>query len=204
MAWTAATVERAFEPFFTTKGVGKGSGLGLSMVYGFVKQSKGHVRIYSEVGQGTSVKLYLPRADAESVAEAAPSGDAPPAGGTEKVLLVEDDDMVRENAAAMLSGLGYTVVMARNGPEALALIERTNDFDLLFTDVVMPGGMNGRELAEAALKLRPALPVLFTSGYTENAIVHHGRLDRGVHLLAKPYRRQDLAAKIRDVLRKNG
>ncbi len=196
----AATLERAFEPFFTTKDVGKGSGLGLSMVYGFVKQSRGHVRIYSEPGHGTTVKLYLPRADSDEAAgaEAASTVDAPRGSG--RILLVEDDELVRENAAEQLRSLGYDVVAAGSGREALAVLENGEAFDLLFTDVVMPGGMNGRELAERALLLRPGLPVLYTSGYTENAIVHHGRLDRGVDLLAKPYRRQDLAAKVSAVL----
>ncbi len=199
----AATLERAFEPFFTTKDVGKGSGLGLSMVYGFVKQSRGHVRIYSEPGHGTTVKLYLPRATAEDAA----ASPAPPPSlqrGSGRILLVEDDALVRGNAAEQLRSLGYDVVEARNGPEALAALERGEPVDLLFTDVVMPGGMNGRALAEAAQKLRPGLPVLYTSGYTENAIVHHGRLDRGVDLLAKPYRLQELAAKISAVLRGAG
>jgi signal transduction histidine kinase/ActR/RegA family two-component response regulator len=200
----AATLERAFEPFFTTKDVGKGSGLGLSMVYGFVKQSKGHVRIYSEPGHGTTVKLYLPRADAEEGADAAASAETAAERGSGRILLVEDDDLVRENAAAQLTGLGYDVVAVGSGREALAALAKGDAFDLLFTDVVMPGGTNGRELAEQALKLRPGLPVLYTSGYTENAIVHHGRLDRGVELLAKPYRRQDLAAKVRAVLKGAG
>jgi CheY-like chemotaxis protein len=196
----AATLERAFEPFFTTKEVGKGSGLGLSMVYGFVKQSRGHVRIYSEPGHGTTVKLYLPRAGAEADADAPAAAPADPERGSGRILIVEDDALVRENAVEQLRSLGYDVVAAGSGSEALAALEKGEAFDLLFTDVVMPGGMNGRELAERALALRPGLPVLYTSGYTENAIVHHGRLDRGVDLLAKPYRRQDLAAKVRAVL----
>ncbi|MEX0807531.1 MAG: ATP-binding protein [Dongiaceae bacterium] len=196
----SATLERAFEPFFTTKEVGKGSGLGLSMVYGFVKQSRGHVRIYSEAGQGTTVKLYLPRAMADAGTAARPPRTATAQGGREKILLVEDDNLVREHVAGQLSGLGYDVVSARDGSEAIEALKRAEDFDLLFTDVVMPGGISGRQLAEAARTLRPTLPVLFTSGYTENAIVHHGRLDPGVHLLQKPYRKQDLAAKVRIAL----
>ncbi|MBL8705245.1 MAG: response regulator, partial [Rhodospirillales bacterium] len=195
----AATLERAFEPFFTTKEVGKGSGLGLSMVYGFIKQSKGHVRIYSEQGQGTTVKLYLPRAYTGKPTEEEASGGVAARRGDEKILLVEDDELVRDHVSAQLKSLGYDVVVAANGPEALDLIRRSA-FDLLFTDIVMPGGMNGRQLADEARKLRPTMPVLFTSGYTENAIVHHGRLDPGVHLLQKPYRRQELAAKLRAVL----
>jgi len=196
----SGTLERAFEPFFTTKGVGKGSGLGLSMVYGFIKQSKGHVRIYSEQGQGTTVKLYLPRAFAGKAAgEEEAAGVAATRRGNERILLVEDDELVREHVSAQLKSLGYDVVAAPNGPEALDLIRRLA-FDLLFTDIIMPGGMNGRQLADEAKTLRPTMPVLFTSGYTENAIVHHGRLDPGVHLLQKPYRRQELAAKLREVL----
>jgi PAS domain S-box-containing protein len=197
----APTVARAFEPFFTTKAVGKGSGLGLSMVYGFVKQSKGHVKIYSEPGQGTTIKLYLPRADSD-VDRLEPQAAAKPSApvGSEKILVVEDDDLVREQVSTQLRSLHYQVVSVENGRQALDLLQKTSDFDLLFTDIVMPGGINGRELAEAARKINPDLRVLFTSGYTENAIVHHGRLDRGVHLLNKPYRRQDLAVKIRNVL----
>lgn len=194
------TIARAFEPFFTTKDVGKGSGLGLSMVYGFVKQSRGHIKIYSEVGQGTTVKLYLPRtaADAVPLARDVDVGELP--HGDEKILLVEDDDMVRDHATAQLSMLGYTVVAVRNGAAGIKALEEIADFDLLFTDVVMPGGINGPQLAMEAKRLRPGLPVLYTSGYTENAIVHHGRLDAGVHLLNKPYRLQELAQIIRLVL----
>ncbi|MGF1626659.1 MAG: ATP-binding protein [Alphaproteobacteria bacterium] len=196
----ATTIERAFEPFFTTKEVGKGSGLGLSMVYGFVKQSLGHVRIYSEVGQGTTVRLYLPRADADADGEAKAADEPAASRGHERILLVEDDELVREYVAGQLDGLGYVVVPVGTGPEAIEALRKADDFDLLFTDVVMPGGMSGRQLADLARELRPALPVLFTSGYTETAIVHHGRLDPGIQLLQKPYRRQDLAAKVRSVL----
>jgi nitrogen-specific signal transduction histidine kinase/ActR/RegA family two-component response regulator len=196
----SATLEHAFEPFFTTKDVGKGSGLGLSMVYGFAKQSKGHVRIYSELGHGTTVKVYLPRAASGEDADAVETSEALAVKGSEKILVVEDDDLVRDHVCRMLQSLGYEVVAVRNGPEAMEVVKKVGDFDLLFTDVVMPGGMNGRQLAEEAKKLRPNLPVLFTSGYTENAIVHHGRLDRGVHLLQKPYRSGDVAAKIRAAL----
>jgi CheY-like chemotaxis protein len=190
---------QAFEPFYTTKGPGKGSGLGLSVVYGFVKQSGGHVKIYSEPGEGTTVKLYLPRSDAPAVAPA-PADQPPETGGMERILVVEDDDLVRSHVTQQVQGLGYSVVAAANGPEAIAILRSGEPFDLLFTDVVMPGGMNGREVAEEAQRLRPGLRVLFTSGYTESAIVHHGRLDRGVHLINKPYRRQDLARKLRQVL----
>jgi PAS domain S-box-containing protein len=197
---TQDIVARAFDPFFTTKDVGKGSGLGLSMIYGFVKQSRGHVRIYSEPGHGTAVSLYLPKAEGEAIDWASQTITRNVMRGTEKILVVEDDDLVRTHVAAQLERLGYRVVSVSNGPEALDRLRKAEDFDLLFTDVVMPGGMGGRQLADEALKLRPGLPVLFTSGYTENAIVHHGRLDPGVHLLSKPYRRQELAAKVRFVL----
>jgi signal transduction histidine kinase/CheY-like chemotaxis protein len=193
------TVARAFEPFYSTKGVGKGTGLGLSMVYGFAKQSGGHVKLYSEVGNGTTVKLYLPRADAMAV-EAAAAVAIDERGGSETVLVAEDDDMVRAHVARMLRELGYTVILATNGPEALAIVESNVAFDVLLTDVIMPGGMSGRVLADSAVLRRPGLKVLFMSGYSENAIVHHGRLDPGVQLLRKPYARRELAMKLRRVL----
>ncbi len=193
-------IDRLFEPFFTTKEVGKGTGLGLSMVYGFVKQSGGHVKIYSEEGQGTTIRLYLPRSDEDSQA-AAPSAIAETLPrGSETVLVVEDDPGVRANVITQLNSLGYNVIAASHGREALEIAANGADFDLLFTDVVMPGGMNGRELANTLVEARPGLAVLYTSGYTENAIHHHGRLDPGVALLNKPYRRIDLARKIRAVL----
>ncbi|MEN3976525.1 PAS domain S-box protein [Emcibacter sp. SYSU 3D8] len=193
-------VSRAFEPFFTTKDVGKGSGLGLSMVYGFVKQSGGHIKIYSELGQGTVIRLYLPRTrDADHSTDASASRAASPSG-TDKILLVEDDDLVRVHVEKQLLGLGYSVVAVSSGPQALEVLRNVADFDLLFTDVVMPGGMNGQQLAAEARRLQPRLPVLFSSGYTENAIIHHGRLDPGVHLLNKPYRREEMARKVREVL----
>jgi PAS domain S-box-containing protein len=192
-------VARAFEPFFTTKGQGQGSGLGLSMVHGFVKQSGGHVKIYTEVGHGTTVKLYLPRAR-DGAPVALQEKDGPVIGGTERILVVEDDEHVREYAAGQLKGLGYKITVARDGNEALSILKQNASFDLLFTDVVMPGGLKGPELAAEARKLNPALRVLYTSGYTENAIVHHGRVDPGIHLLNKPYRRHDLALRIRRVL----
>ena len=197
------TKEHAFEPFFTTKETGKGSGLGLSMVFGFVKQSGGHVRIYSELAEGTTVKLYLPRADVANEPKETASAAARPARGSEKILLVEDDDLVREHVTAQLRGLGYQVVARANGQEALATLQECSEFDILFTDVVMPGGMSGPKLAEEARRLRPDLPVLFTSGYTENAMVHQGRLEDGFQLLAKPYRRQELAKKLREALGKS-
>lgn len=193
-------LQRVFEPFFTTKDKGKGTGLGLSMVYGFVKQSAGHVAIYSELLQGTSVKLYLPRASAAAAVVATADDEDIIVGGSETVLLVEDDDAVRHVALTALRSLGYTVIEASDGPSAMALLEQRADVQLLFTDIVMPGGMNGRVLADAARRWRPDLRVLYTSGYTENAIVHQGRLDEGALLLSKPYRRIDLDRAVRAAL----
>jgi len=190
--------EKAFEPFFTTKEIGKGSGLGLSMVYGFVKQSGGHIKIYSEEGHGTSIKLYLPPAQGASAATAAIAATA--SGGHETILVVEDDAFVRTFVDTQLKSLGYNTLVAANGKEALVFVERGDAFDLLFTDVIMPGGISGRELAETVRRLRPGIKVLYTSGYTDNAIVHHGRLDEGVLLLTKPYRRPQLAQMIRQAL----
>lgn len=198
------TLDQAFEPFFTTKDSGKGSGLGLSMVYGFAKQSQGYIRIYSEPGEGTTVKLYLPRADGERTRNPKPvEREAQNTGGSETILVVEDNELVRQHVEKMLASLGYEVVSASDGNEALSLIEGKDNIDLLFTDVVMPGGLSGRQVADKARATRPDLPVLFTSGYTENAIVHQGRLDEGVHLLQKPYRREELATKIRKVMAEN-
>jgi len=196
----AANLDKVFDPFFTTKEVGKGTGLGLSMVFGFVKQSNGHIKIYSEEGHGTSVKLYLPRATglhATAVESLAPSGIE---GGNEVVLVVEDDALVRRYVITQIESLGYTTLEASNAAEAMIIINTAASIDLLFTDVIMPGSMNGRQLVDQALKRRPALKTLFTSGYTENAIVHHGRLDSGVLLLAKPYRKSDLARMFRQAL----
>jgi signal transduction histidine kinase/ActR/RegA family two-component response regulator len=193
-------LKRVFEPFFTTKEFGKGTGLGLSMVYGFAKQSGGHVSIYSELNKGTTVRLYLPAIDAPIDAAASAAESAAAVGGSENILLVEDDQFVRDYGDRLLSSLGYQVVSAANGAEAMAILRQNPDIDLLFTDMVMPGGMTGSELAQAANKLRPALKVLFTSGYTDMAISNQGVLPERVHLLSKPYRRQDLAAKVRAVL----
>jgi signal transduction histidine kinase len=192
----AALLERVFDPFFTTKEVGKGTGLGLSMVFGFVKQSGGHIKIYSEEGHGTSVKMYLPRATGlnQTAAEELVSSNVE--GGHEAILVVEDDSMVRRYVVTQVENLGYTTLEAANAAEALKIID-TAQIDLLFTDVIMPGTMNGRQLVEEALKRKPSLKVLYTSGYTENAIVHHGRLDSGVLLLAKPYRKSELARMLR-------
>jgi PAS domain S-box-containing protein len=193
--------KQAFEPFFTTKDIGKGSGLGLSMVYGFIKQSRGHVSLYSEPDKGTTVRMYLPRALTGTELRAASNdgGVVPLPQGTERVLLVEDDDLVRGYTESQLRQLGYAVVAVNDGPSALQALRR-DPFDLLFTDVVLPGGMNGRQLAEEARTLHPRIKVLYTSGYTADAIVHDGRLDPGVNLISKPYRQQDLAFKLRRVL----
>ena len=193
-------LDKVFEPFFTTKEVGKGSGLGLSMVYGFVKQSNGHIKIYSEESHGTTVKLYLPAATGVPDALAAEAGSPGGDHGDESILIVEDDALVREYVVTQISRFGYRTMAAGNAAEALAIIDGPERFDLLFTDVIMPGGLNGRQLATEALKRRPELKVLYTSGYTENAIVHHGRLDAGVLLLPKPYLSSDLARMIRIAL----
>lgn len=192
--------EKVFEPFFTTKEVGKGSGLGLSMVFGFVKQSRGHIKIYSEVGEGTTINLYLPVFSEAVDVEALNIPYETVVGGSETVLLVEDDQMVREHTRTQLRSHGYKVLHAADGWEALEQLKERSDIDLLLTDVVMPRGLNGAELARKAQKLCPGLKVLFTSGYAENAIVHRGRLDPGVLLLHKPYRRKELAAKVRQAL----
>ena len=195
----AAILDRVFDPFFTSKGPGKGTGLGLSMVYGFIKQSAGHIKVYSEEGQGTTVRMYLPPGTGTAVLPE-PEPEAEHEGGHETILVVEDDRLVREYVLTQLHSLGYVTMAAANAAEALALVGENEKFDLLFTDVIMPGAMNGRQLADAILNVRPDLKVLFTSGYTENAIIHHGRLDQGVLLLAKPYRKSDLAKMIRKAL----
>jgi CheY-like chemotaxis protein len=192
--------QRVFEPFFTTKEVGKGTGLGLSMVYGFVKQSNGHIKIYSEEGYGTTFKIYLPRADAVASSGRETPLEAALEGGSETILVVEDNALVLSSVTTQLQSLGYRTLTAANAAAALTIADSGADFDLLFTDVIMPGGMNGRQLAEEMAKRRSPLKLLFTSGYTENAIIHHGRLDPGVHLLAKPYRKADLARMVRRAL----
>jgi PAS domain S-box-containing protein len=194
----AAIRDRVFEPFFTTKEIGKGTGLGLSMVYGFVTQSRGHIKIYSEEGHGTTIRLYLPHVTDQPLDAVAESRTFP--GGHETILMVEDDELVRNYVLVQLGSLGYPTLSASNAAEALAIVDSGARFDLLFTDVILTGGLNGRRLADEVKKRRPGMRVLFTSGYTENAIVHHGRLDADVILLAKPYRKADLARKIREVL----
>jgi PAS domain S-box-containing protein len=199
----AATAERAFDPFFTTKEVGKGTGLGLSMVYGFVKQTGGHLKIDSAPGEGTRVKVYLPRHHGEEVdVDIKVAPDAAPQGENgETILVCEDDDDVRAYSAQSLRELGYRVMEAANGQAALGLLEDANgSVDLLFTDIVLPGGMTGAIVAERARKIQPGLKVLFTTGYARDAIVHHGRLDPGVELLSKPFSYADLAARVRELL----
>ncbi|WP_372786464.1 ATP-binding protein [Phenylobacterium sp.] len=191
---SAATLARAVEPFFTTKGVAGGSGLGLSTVYGFANQSGGRLAIVSEEGHGTTVSLYLPRAMGAATVEVARERATMAEGG--HVLLVEDDAVVRAQVARPLSELGYRVTAVADGHAALAVIEGTDVIDLLFTDVVMPNGMNGRELADRAKVVRPDLKVLFTSGYTEDAVFRAARLDRSINFLAKPYRRSQLATAV--------
>jgi PAS domain S-box-containing protein len=191
---------RVFEPFYTTKGLGHGTGLGLSMVYGFAKQSGGHVAIYSEPGDGTTVRIYLPRWLGRGGDATAPKMETISAANNEKLLVVEDDEDVRFITVTMLRSLGYNVLEASNGVAALAALKAAPDVVLLVTDVVLAGTMNGKKVALEAQALQPAIKVLYMSGYTENAIVHQGRLDQGVHFIQKPFRKQDLAAKVRSVL----
>jgi PAS domain S-box-containing protein len=194
-------VKRAFEPFFTTKIETGGSGLGLSTIYGFVKQSKGHVKIYTEVGKGTTVKIYLPKAKGGKPRKARRQKPATaPHGGGETILVVEDDPSVREVTVVLLEGLGYRVFEAENGPAALAVLERKSQIDLMLADIVMPGGLKADELMRKAQAQHPGLKVLFMSGYTENAIVHNGVLDEGVRLLVKPFEEHDLDREIRSLL----
>jgi signal transduction histidine kinase len=198
---TPETLARAFDPFFTTKGVGQGTGLGLSQVYGFVKQSNGHVKIYSELGEGTTIKVYLPRYHGPEAESAGQSVTAPlPMGDTRTlVLLVDDEDMVREVTAEGLRELGYAVIEAADGKQALTVLEERPNVTLLLTDVMMPE-MNGRQLADEACRRCPDLKVLFATGYTRNAVVHNGIIDPGVQLLPKPFTLAQLAAKLREVL----
>lgn len=196
---SADLISRAFEPFFTTKLPGEGTGLGLSMAYGFVQQSGGHIALDSTPGAGTTVSVYLPRSTAHAEPQAAGAAVGT-VGGTERILAVEDDPALRATVVEMLEGLGYWVVEAADAAAALSIIESGSCFDLLFTDVMMPGPMRSTELAERARELLPGIEVLYTSGYAENAIVHGGRLDPGVSLLSKPYRREQLASKVRQML----
>ena len=198
----AGTVARVFEPFFTTKPPGKGTGLGLSQVYGFVRQSGGHIRLYSEPGEGTTVKIYLPRLMNEraSAEEGSRVAARPTHGGRETILVVEDHEDLRSYSAGVLSELGYRVLQAPHGPAALDLLDAEPTIDLLFTDVVLPESMNGQQFADEAARRRPAIKVLFTTGYTPNTIADNGRLDVGVNLISKPFTSTDLAVKVRQVL----
>jgi CheY-like chemotaxis protein len=196
---TEAVKARAFDPFFTTKPIGMGTGLGLSMIYGFVRQSGGHVRIYSEPGHGTAVTLYLPRSGGprEAIAQAVP---APQAQAGETVLVVDDEATVRMLAREVLEEQGYAILEAEDGARGLGLVESGLRIDLLVTDVGLPGGMNGRQLADAARVLRPALKVLFITGFAENAVVGQGHLDPGMHVMTKPFAMELLAARVRTII----
>ena len=196
---SAETIDRAFEPFFTTKEAGKGTGLGLSQVYGFMKQSDGHVKIYSESGEGTTIKLYLPRRDGNEAAHSADESVSSERGRAETILIVEDDDGVRQYASEILRDLNYQIIEAKDSASALRLLDADKKFDLLLTDVVLPG-KNGRELATEVERRRPGTKVIFMTGYSRNAIVHHGRLDPGTALIQKPLIERVLAQKIRQIL----
>ena len=195
-----AVLDRAFEPFFTTKEVGKGSGLGLSMVYGFAKQSNGHVSIYSEPGLGTTVRIYLPALTAKAKEAGAPVPREVVPSGAETVLIVEDDPFVRSYAVMSLQTLGYHVIAAVDGREAMQKLQTGAHIDLLFTDIVMPGGVNGWELAGLARKTRPDLRVLLTSGYALETLAANGHLQDGSAILSKPYRKAELARRLREAL----
>ena len=197
---TAEVAARAFEPFYTTKEVGKGSGLGLSMVYGFVKQSNGHVTIYSEPGLGTTVRIYLPHAASSTTSDQVPEREEPAPKGHETILIAEDDPFVRSSVILRVQALGYSVVAAVNGIDALQKLRSNPDIDLLFTDIVMPGGMSGWELADLARQVRPGLPILFSSGYALEALIDQGRAHAQSIILTKPYRKTELARRLREAL----
>jgi CheY-like chemotaxis protein len=198
-------IAKVFDPFFTTKPIGQGTGLGLSMVYGFVRQSGGHVTIYSEVGQGATIKIYLPRHHFRpEEAEATPALHVPDTKAHgEKILVVEDEEEVRNVIVETLRDIGYAMIAAPDARAALAYIAKEPGINLLLTDVGLRDGVNGRQLAEECLRQRPDLKVLFMTGYARNAIVHHGRVDPGVHLLSKPFTREALARKIAEMLGRN-
>jgi CheY-like chemotaxis protein len=193
---------KAFDPFFTTKPIGQGTGLGLSMIYGFARQSGGQVRIYSEEGQGTTLCIYLPRhLGQEEVVEAAPDlADAPRAEQGETVLVVDDEPTVRMLVTEVLEDLGYAAVEAADGASGLRVLHSDVRLDLLVTDVGLPGGMNGRQVADAARVARPDLKVLFITGYAENAVLSHGHLEPGMHVLTKPFTMEALASRIRKLI----
>ena len=199
---TPDVIARAFDPFFTTKPIGQGTGLGLSMIYGFVRQSGGHVRIYSELSQGTTMCLYLPRhlgaaADLEAAVE---RPEISTAGAGETVLVIDDEPTVRMLVTEILEDLGYTAIEAADGPAGLRILQSEVRIDLLVTDVGLPGGMNGRQVADAGRAIRPALKVLFITGYAENAAINHGHLEPGMHVLTKPFAMTALASRIKDLI----
>jgi CheY-like chemotaxis protein len=198
---TAEVAAHAFEPFYTTKEVGKGSGLGLSMVFGFVKQSNGHVSIYSEPGLGTTVRIYLPYVGTKVQRPAATANEESMPEGHETILVVEDDPFVRSSVIMRVKSLGYKVVTAVNGNDALSKLRADPKIDLLFTDIVMPGGMSGWELADLAQQIRPGLPVLYSSGYPQEALVDLGRASAQSIILTKPYRKVELAHRLREALK---
>jgi len=195
-------VAKALDPFFTTKPLGQGTGLGLSMIYGFAKQSGGQVRIHSEVGRGTTVCLYLPRhlGEAEAAERPAELADAPRAEAGQTVLVVDDEPTVRMLVAEVLEDLGYTAIEAADGAAGLKVLRSDVRVDLLVTDVGLPGGMNGRQVADAARVTRPELKVLFITGYAENAVLSHGHLDPGMHVLIKPFLLEALASRIKELI----
>jgi CheY-like chemotaxis protein len=194
-------IERAFDPFYTTKPIGQGTGLGLSMVHGFVRQSGGQVRIYSELGEGTTMCLYLPRFVGDLDVEAAPAQErVEDFGHGETVLVVDDEEAIRQLIAEVLREAGYRVLEAGDGPSALRLLQSDTRIDLLLTDVGLPGGLNGRQVADAARATRPALKVLFVTGYAENAVVGNGHLEPGMEVLTKPFAIAGLAARVRDII----
>ena len=195
-----AHLERIFDPFFSTKEVGQGTGLGLSMVFGFAKQSGGSVDVRSEEGRGTTFRIFLPRAESNTSQPPAQADEVPVQGGSETILCVEDDRKIRDYVTMQLEGLGYKVITAANADEALVTVRQGTAFDLLFTDIVMPGSMNGRQLAETLMTGRPSLRVLFTSGYSDGALPLQGRAGHGIPLLTKPYRRAELARMMRRCL----
>jgi CheY-like chemotaxis protein len=202
---SADVIARAFDPFFTTKPIGQGTGLGLSMVYGFAGQSGGSVRIYSEIDKGTMICIYLPRhAGDEQPDEPAPSlSEAPRAHGGELILLVDDEPLIRMVAAEQLEELGYSVIEAADAQSALKILNSPSIINLLITDVGLPGGMNGRQLADAARVARPALEVLFITGYAENAVLNHGHLDQGMHVLTKPFQMDTFARRVKSLIAKS-
>jgi CheY-like chemotaxis protein len=193
---------RVFDPFFTTKPMGQGTGLGLSMVYGFARQSNGHVRIYSEVGKGTTVCIYLPRHHGEeSVDEQDNVAISPHTEASETVLVIDDEPTVRMLICDALADLGYACVEAADGATGLKILQSKDKIDLLISDVGLPGGLNGRQVADAARALRPELKVLFITGYAENAALNHGHIERGMEVLTKPFAVDELAARVERILR---